>query len=132
MSIKVSIQNVIHLGGGQGALLVTGLLIPSNAPAGYVTGGDIVDFTQAVADPALVGGAGPFIDSSLPVEQFDCWSQSGYVTNPYYPIVGTKQNNCKMKVLNAYGNAAELAQGNYPAGVLTDSIAFSAILGNLI
>ena len=127
MAIKVSIQNVLRVGGGQGALFVSGLLIPSG---NYSTGGDTVDFTQAVADPALVGGAGPFLDSSLGVENFDAWSMAGNLVQGYIPVLGTKQNNCKLMVVTDFG--VQLAAGAYPAGVTGDTIGFNAILGNLI
>jgi len=122
MAIKVSIQNVIALIGGQGALLVTGVLIPSG---NYPAGGDTVDFTAAVADPALVGGAGPFIDSALPVENYDAWSQGGNIANTYFPIVGSTQKNCKLKIASSFGG--ELVAGAYPAAVLADNIGFSAV-----
>lgn len=126
MAIKVSINNVIAIKGGQGALLVTGNLVPSG---NYVSGGDTVDFTGAVQDPALVGGAGPFIDSSLPVENLDIWSAGGNIANGYFPIIGTKQNNCKFKITSAFNT--ELSAGAYPAAITGDTINFMAVFGNL-
>ncbi len=127
MAVKVSVQNVLAIRGGQGAFLVSGVLILTG---NYPTGGDTVDFTAGVADPALVGGAGPFIDSSLAVENFDAWSQGGNLANGFFPVVGTTQKNCKLKIVSAFNT--ELNAGAYPAALLADNIAFMAIFSNLL
>ncbi len=127
MAVKVSVQNVLAIRGGQGAFLVSGVLVLTG---NYVSGGDAVDFTAAVADPALVGGAGPFIDSSLAVENFDVWSQGGNIANTYFPVIGTTQKNCKLKISSSFGG--ELAASGYPAAILGDNIAFMAIFSNLL
>jgi hypothetical protein len=127
MAIKVSIQNISKLSGGQGGFLVTGVLIPSG---NYVTGGDTVDFTAAVADPALVGGAGAFLETSLPLQQFDAWSQAGNLVQGYLPVIGATQKTNKLKVVTAFG--VELGAGAYPAGVLADNIAFMAVTETLL
>src|SRR6266576_830960 len=128
MAVKVSVQNVLAIRGGQGAFLVSGVLVLTG---NYVSGGDAVDFTAAVADPALVGGAGPFIDSSLAVENFDVWSQGGNITNPYFAVIGTTQKNCKLKVVTAFNT--ELGNGvAYSAAILSDNIGFMAIFSNLL
>src|SRR6267142_1100828 len=123
MAVKVSIQNVSKIVGGQGAFFVTGVLVLTG---NYVTGGDTIDFTAAVADPALVGGAGAFLECSLPLQQLDIWSQSGNIANTYFPVIGTTQKNCKVKIVSAFNT--ELGAGAYPAAILADNIAFAAIL----
>ncbi len=131
MAIKVSIQNVSKLSGGQGGLLVSGVLIASG---NYPAGGDILDFTAAVADPSLVGGAGAFLECSLPLQQLDIWSQAGIITVGYSAVVGTTQKNCKVKVITAFG--VEAGAGPYSGiasgVVLTDNIAFQAITESLL
>lgn len=125
MPVSVSIQNINAQ--NNGAIVVTGKLIFSG---NYPTGGDTVDFTAAVADPALVGGAGPFIESSLPPMNFDAWSQTGLLADAYLPVIGTTQKNNKVKVVTAFGT--ELGAGAYPAAVIADNVGFQASFFKLI
>lgn len=118
MSISVSIQNVDAL---DNIVIVSGVLI---ATGNYVTGGDTVDFTKAVQDP-LFSGLQPNIPSSKAPQCFDIWSAGGNLTRAYFPVTGTQQNNCKVKMNASAGSGSELSAGAYPSDVLTDTINFA-------
>ncbi len=82
----------------------------------YVTGvgGDTIDFTKAVQD-ALFQGLVAYIDSSLPLISLDIWDVSGNIADTYFPVLGTAQNNCKLKICSAFNT--ELGSGAYPATI---------------
>lgn len=82
----------------------------------YVTavGGDTVDFTKATQDPAFVGPAA-VIPSSLAPVSFDVWDVSGNLANGYFPVLGSLQTNCKLKITSAFNT--ELGSGAYPATI---------------
>ena len=120
MAISVSIQNVDSL---DNMVQVTGRLILTG---NYVTGGDTVDFTKAVQD-ALFTGLQPNIPSSLPPFNFDAWSQGGNLVNSFSTIIGTAQNNCKLKISAASTFGTEFSAGAYSAALLADNVAFMAL-----
>lgn len=90
----------------------------------YVTGGDILDFTQAVIDAAFQGSAAQIDSSQAPV-QMDIWSQGGNITDTYFPVVGTSQSNCKFKAASSFNG--ELAASAYPASMTGDTIVGEAL-----
>jgi hypothetical protein len=127
MSIQVQIQNIEASGD---VVFVSGKLIPSG---NYVTGGvnggsggDVVDFTKAILDPAFSGIAVAIPSSKAPTN-FQVESQGSVLGYQYLSTVGSAQNNCKFVVgaLNTFGT--ELASGAYPAAILADNIGFTAI-----
>lgn len=90
---------------------------PGNANP-YVAGGDTLDFTTL----------GDLIKSGYVPLNVTLQSQSqanGFSGYDYYFRPGSGLNNCKMQVAvngGAGNQKQELAAGNYPAGVLADSI----------
>lgn len=125
MPIQVQINNIDASPNGD--VFVEGLLVASG---NYTTGGDTVDFTQAVKG-ANFSGIADAIPSAQPPKQFSAGSQAGLLGYQYAPVVGSAQNNCLIKVgaLNTFGT--ELAQGAYPAAVKGDAIAFQATFAKL-
>lgn len=105
---------------------VYGTITPSNAPAGYATGGDIWDFT-AMSLPAgwVLPGFG------LPMY---CWiweqTPAGNSGFSFLWRPGTLLTNQKMQVFQsaAAGNPqSELGAGAYPAAILAAVIKFCAV-----
>jgi hypothetical protein len=87
------------------------------ASGSYTTGGDTLDLSNQ-----------SFIPSSQLPKQASLFTQTGQVYN-YAFIVGTALNNSKVKIYAAGGT--ELAAGAYPASILNDIIAFSAVYPKL-
>jgi len=87
------------------------------ATGSYTTGGDTLDLSNQ-----------SFIPSAQLPKQVSLFTQTGQVYN-YAFIQGTALNNNKVKVYAAGGT--ELAAGAYPAGILSDIIAFSAVYPKL-
>lgn len=124
MAVAVLIKNVNAQ--NQNCIVVTGKLVCSGS---YVTGGDTVDFTKAIADPTFIGMV-PAIESSLAGFAFDAWSAGGNIANGYFPIEGNAQNNCKLKITSAFNT--ELAAGAYPGAITGDTIDFQIAFFKLI
>lgn len=101
----------------------------SNAPNNYPAGGDILDLTLMLNN--LQGFM--FTTSAIPVQvylqsQSAANGHSGYLYS-YRP--GTTLKNGKMQVFGvglASNPLAEIAPGNYPASVLTDTIVGLAVM----
>ena len=91
-------------------LYVAGIV---TATGSYTTGGDTLDLSNQ-----------SFIPSAQLPKQVSLFTQTGQVFN-YTFIVGSALNNSKVKIYAAGGT--ELAAGAYPAGILGDIIAFSAV-----
>ena len=87
------------------------------ASGSYTTGGDTLDLSTQSNIPS----------AQLPT-QASLFTQTGQVYN-YAFIVGTALNNNKVKIYAAGGS--ELASGAYPAAILNDIIAFSAVYPKL-
>ena len=119
MAIQVSIQNINAF---DNIITVSGLLLVTG---NYVAGGDTIDFTKAVADPGFTGLT-PVIPSSGPPQDLDVWSVGGNLVNQYCAVIGSGQNNSKMKVSAASTFGTEFTAGAYSAAILADTIAFQA------
>src|SRR5271154_5430003 len=117
--IQVSIQSVNAF---DNIVTVSGLLLITGS---YVTGGDTIDFTKAVADPNFTGLT-PVIPSSGPPQDLDAWSMGGNLVNQYCTVVGTAQNNSKLKISAASTFGTEFSAGAYSAAILADTVAFQA------
>jgi hypothetical protein len=87
------------------------------ATGNYATGGDTLDLSNQ-----------SFIPSAQLPKQASLFTQTGQVYN-YAFIVGTALNTNKVKIYVAGGT--ELASGAYPAAILNDVIAFSAVYPKL-
>jgi hypothetical protein len=123
MSLKISVTSM-NTAGQQVRILFN--VIPTG---NYVTGGDTLDFSQMVQDPAFQGIFGN-IPSSQPAQQIDVWGQNGDLGNHYYPVVGSLQTNNKLKIDSAFNT--ELSAAAYPAPVLADKIVGEAIFAKLL
>lgn len=110
MALTPSVTNIASLSSG---LLVSFNLTPSG---NYTTGvgGDTVDFSKIVQDPAFLGMA-LYIDSSQPPQNFDVWDSGGNLANGVFPVQGTTFNNSKVKFTSAFNT--ELGSGAYPAAI---------------
>ena len=83
------------------------------ATGSYTTGGDTLDLSNQ-----------SFIPSAQLPKQVSLFTQTGQVYN-YTFITGSALNNSKVKIYVAGGT--ELSAGAYPAAILNDVIAFSAV-----
>jgi hypothetical protein len=119
----ITILSIITV--GQGDMVVSGEIALSGS---YVAGGEVLDFTKAIADPEFQGML-PYIVSAYPPKQFDAWSQGGNIANGYFPVIGTLLTNCKLKIVSSFGG--ELVAGAYPAAITGDDIAFSLLCAKL-
>lgn len=111
----------------QGGFEITFNVVASGS---YVTGGDTLNFSTATPDPLFTGAFAGIPGSGAGPMQLDVWSQNGFVTNPYFPVIGSNITNSKLKILNAYGTSTEVTAGTYAAnaaGVLTDKITGFAV-----
>lgn len=104
-----------------GVVSISGRIVASS---NYATGGDTADFTKATQD-AKFSGILAMIASSQPPSTFDVWTEGGNVTRSYAAVIGTAQNNCKVK-FGGSTYASELAAGAYPSDVTGDTIGFYA------
>jgi hypothetical protein len=116
--LQVQIVRVVPIGN---QVRVSFNVIPSG---NYVTGGDTLDFTQAIPDPTFFGGA-PYIPSSQPAVDLDVWDVGGNIANGVFPVIGSAQNNNKVKFTSAFN--AELAAGAYPASITGSKLMGEAI-----
>jgi len=113
MSLQVQITAIQGLDAG--ALGVSFNIIPSGS---YVTGGDTLDFTKAIADPAFQGLLAQIISSQGPIS-LSVWDAGGLLANTPAAILGTTLANSKVKFLGSAFNT-ELAACAYP-GAITGS-----------
>jgi hypothetical protein len=121
--LQVSITKVIA--DGQNCR-VSFNLIPSG---NYVAGGDIVDFTKAVQDPAFFGTV-PYIPSDQGPIDFDVWDAGGNIANGVFPVAGSTQSNNKVKFTSAFNT--ELAAGAYPAAITGTKLQGEAVFNKNI
>lgn len=95
-------------------------VVAANAPANYPgTPGDVLDFTQ-IGEGVKSSAAPIFVQ----IQSARSAGNSGYFYE-YIPNAAPTQANGKMQVMQCGGAAAPLADigaGNYPAGVLGDTI----------
>lgn len=126
MAISVSIQNIECSGD---VVFVSGKLIPSgnyvSGGAAGGSGGDVVNWNNAVLDP-LFSGIATAIPSSKPPTNFEAYSQAGLLAYLYGTQLGTTLANSKL-IVQTISTQAELASGAYPAAILADVIGFTAI-----
>lgn len=102
------------------------------ASGNYSTGGDTVDFTQAVAAAALQNPAwAGVVETSQGPVNLSIWSAGGNLTRNYAAKQGTALNNSKLKLGGATYNS-ELAAGAYPADVTGDTIQGVAVFNKLL
>lgn len=92
----------------------------------YVTGGDTVDFTKAVQDAAFQGNVAA-VPSDLAPVSLEIWDASGNLLNQVAPVLGTAQNNCKVKFGAASTFGTEFAAGAYSAGLLASKLEGQAV-----
>jgi hypothetical protein len=118
MALQVQITRVATVGM---MLRVTFNVIPSGS---YVTGGDTLDFSKAISDSTFFGNV-PYINSTLGPVELDVWDQGGNIANGVFPVLGSLQNNCKLKFTSAFNT--ELSAGAYPAAITGSKIAGEAI-----
>ncbi len=120
MATQVSITKVVA--DGQDCSVFFNLPLSGN----YVTGGDTVDFTKAVQDAAFQG-MGAQIPANLAPVSLDIWDASGNVVNQIGPVLGSAQNNCKVKIGAASTFGTEFAAGAYSAGLLASKLEGCAV-----
>lgn len=120
MATSVSITKVIA--DGQDCTVYFNLPLSGS----YVTGGDTVDFTKAVQDAAFVGQAA-IVPSSLAPVSLQIWDASGNILNQIAPVLGSAQNNCKVKFGAASTFGTEFAAGAYSAGLLASKLEGQAV-----
>jgi len=124
MSLQVKITSVQAVGQ---QLRVAFNLIPSG---NYTTavGGDTLDFTTAVPDPAFVGMLAA-IESFGPALSLDVWDAGGNLANGIFPVIGTALNNNKVKFTSAFNT--ELGSGAYPGSITGSKLQGEAIFNKL-
>ena len=112
MSLQVQITAV--QAADQGTIGVAFNIVPSG---NYATGGDVLDFTKAIQDPAFQGILAAIVTSQGPIN-LSVWDAGGNLgTNiPGGVLLGTTLANSKVKFIGATANT-ELAAGAYPAGI---------------
>lgn len=120
MATQVSITKVVA--DGQDCSVFFNLPLTGN----YVAGGDTVDFTKAVQDAAFQG-MGAQIPANLAPVSLDIWDASGNVVNQIGPVLGSAQNNCKVKIGAASTFGTEFAAGAYSAGLLASKLEGCAV-----
>lgn len=133
MSLTVALQtdpagSFQGVDNGQALIFLYFTVTAANAPANYNAGGDTLNFiaSSAIAD---------FIKSGRPPLQCTIWSQkagggSGFVYGFTPAAANPSAANGKMQVFTgaaAQSPLTELANGNYPAGVLGDTIVGCAV-----
>lgn len=134
MALQLTIQPVGPLGGGdsgQSTLTVVFTITALNSafggnPGGYTALGDILDFTQL--GDALQSNSVP-LQVSIQSQPPAGTTASGFL---YNFCKGTTLKNCKMQVFQSAGAGnphSELPAGNYPGGILTDTIVGVAYFG---
>jgi hypothetical protein len=125
MAIAMAIQYI----SAQGSQLRVGFTL---TPSGnYPTGGDTVDFTTATQDPEFVGPVAA-VEAFGPPLSLDIWSDAGNTALGYFPIEGTTNKNCKVKIVTAFNTEASAgAYSSVAASALTDSIVGEATFNKL-
>jgi hypothetical protein len=120
MALAVSITYVSKVG----SQLRIGFKVA--ASGNYVAGGDTLNFATATQDPLFVGLCADVEALGAPIS-FDAWSNSGNIAVNYFPVLGTTQANCKLKVITAFNTEASAgAYSSVAASVLTDTISGEA------
>jgi hypothetical protein len=120
MPLQIRITKVVN--DAQNARVTFNIIPSGNYTTGV--GGDVLDFTQAVADPAFIGLIPQVIQLSAPIS-LDVWSQGGNIANQYVANLGTALNNSRMKITTAFNT--ELGTGAYPGSVTGDKICGEAV-----
>lgn len=123
MAAKVSVVNVQPM--GNQLRVVFKLILTGN----YPTGGDVVDFTTPQQDPSFIGTVPSVVDATGPAVTLDIWDQSGDIANGVFPVIGTAQNNNKVKFTTAFNT--ELGAGAYPGGLLAANVVGEAIFNKV-
>lgn len=123
MPLQVKITNMKP--GDNGLIVFFNLIATGN----YPTGGDTIDFTQAIQDPAFVGTVAQIPASQGPISM-DVWDASGNIANGFFAVQGSALNNSKMKVISAFNT--ELSAGAYPSPILNGKLQGQAVFNKLL
>lgn len=90
----------------------------------YPTGGEIINFATATADPSFVGLIPQVIALGVPLS-WDIWSDGGNFTIAYFPQLGTLQTNQKVRMASSLGT--EVTPGTYAS--ISSTIAADTVVG---